>query len=210
MLDQVLDAFEIRPDIDLDLMRPGQDLFDVTANVLVGLRPVLRELRPHLVLVQGDTTTCFAAALAAFYEGINVGHVEAGLRTHDLAAPFPEEGNRALVGRLATLHFAATERSRTNLLREGISAERIWVTGNTVIDALLQARDLVGTRPAASWRAQFGGALHARLDLDQSAPMILVTGHRRENFGARFENLCSALRDLAQGHPSWTIVYPGP
>jgi UDP-N-acetylglucosamine 2-epimerase (non-hydrolysing) len=207
MLDQALEVFAIRPDVDLDLMRPGQDLFDVTASVLLGLRPILRDLRPDLVLVQGDTTTCFAAALAAFYQGIEVGHVEAGLRTHDLRAPFPEEANRALVGRIATLHFAATERAKANLLDEGVAIARIWVTGNTVIDALLLARDLVARRPAAQWRDRFGPVLHERL-VREGACNLLITGHRRENFGARFEELCLALRELAAGHPDWTLVYP--
>jgi UDP-N-acetylglucosamine 2-epimerase (non-hydrolysing) len=208
MLDQVLDVFSIRPDIDLDVMRPGQDLFDVTSSVLLGLRRVLCDLRPDVVLVQGDTTTCFAGALAAFYHGIAIGHVEAGLRTHDLRAPFPEEGNRALVGRLAAVHFAATERARVNLIAEGIPEDCIHVTGNTVIDALLQATRLVGGAPATRWREALGDPLCARMEVIGDDPLILITGHRRENFGARFEELCLALRELATAHPTWTFVYP--
>jgi len=143
MLDQVLELFEIKPDYDLNIMKPGQDLYDVTSNALLGMREVLRECKPDLVLVHGDTTTCFAAAVAAFYEQIKVGHVEAGLRTGDMSAPFPEEANRSLVGRLATYHFATTEGSRQNLLQENVQDENITVTGNTVIDALLMVRDKV-------------------------------------------------------------------
>jgi UDP-N-acetylglucosamine 2-epimerase (non-hydrolysing) len=207
MLDQALAVFGLRPDIDLDLMRPGQDLFDLTARMVVALRPVLQDIRPDLALVQGDTTTTFAAALAAFYAGVPVGHVEAGLRTHDLRAPFPEEANRALVGRLAGVHFAATERARANLLAEGTPAGGVWVTGNTVIDALLLARELAERRPAAEWRERFGPTLHDRLAQTHS-PVVLVTGHRRENFGANFEELCSALRELAVRHADWTLVFP--
>ena len=143
MLDQVLNLFDIKPDYDLNVMQQGQDLFDVTARTLLGLRDILKEDKPDLVLVQGDTTTCFAAALAAFYEHIPVGHIEAGLRTGNLQAPFPEEANRSLVGCIAAYHFPPTESSRQNLLAEGVSDERIWVTGNTVIDALLMVRDKV-------------------------------------------------------------------
>lgn len=207
MLDQVLALFAIRPDIDLDLMRPGQDLFDVTAAVLLGLRDVLREVRPDLVLVQGDTTTCFAAALAAFYDGIAIGHVEAGLRTGNLRAPFPEEANRTLVSRLAGQHFAPTAEARDNLRREGIPAARITVTGNTVIDALFMVRDRLADFPTAHWQDCFGTPLHGRLS-ESPAPVILVTGHRRESFGQGFEDLCAAIRALAMAHPDWTIVYP--
>ncbi len=207
MLDQVLELFGITPHHDLDIMSAGQDLFDVTARALLGLRGVLRSERPDVVLVQGDTTTCFAAALAAFYERIPVGHVEAGLRTGNLSAPFPEEANRSLTGRIAHWHFAPTERSRHNLLGEGIAADRITVTGNTVIDALLMARDKVDARPPAHWRERFTPALYEKL-VDSGRRMILVTGHRRENFGQGFIDLCSAIRDLAAAHSDWDLVYP--
>ena len=203
MLDQVLDLFEIAPDYDLDLMRPGQDLYDLTARVLTGMKPVLADARPDILLVQGDTTTCFAAALAAFYAGIPVGHVEAGLRTGDMTAPFPEEGNRVLVSRLARLHFAPTAASRGNLLAEGIPADRITVTGNTVIDALLSVREKAGMTGGA-------GALDPETCGDWIAGRhrVLVTGHRRESFGSGFESLCSAIRALAERHPDWRFVYP--
>jgi UDP-N-acetylglucosamine 2-epimerase (non-hydrolysing) len=207
MLDQVLSLFGIVPDIDLALMRPGQDLFDVTAAALLALRDVLREVRPGLVLVQGDTTTCFAAALAAFYERIPVGHVEAGLRTWNLAAPFPEEANRTLVSRLATLHFAPTAGARDNLLREGVAPEAVEITGNTVIDALLWVQALLPGQPPERWRDAVGPALHARLAASPS-PVILITGHRRESFGAGFVELCTAVADLARLHPDWSFVYP--
>jgi UDP-N-acetylglucosamine 2-epimerase (non-hydrolysing) len=207
MLDQVLAVFGIVPDRDLDLMRPGQDLFDVTARVLLAMRDVIREERPDLVLVQGDTTTCFAASLAAFYENVAVGHVEAGLRTGNLRAPFPEEANRAMVSRVASLHFAPTEWARGNLLREGVPDAAIHVTGNTVIDALLMVRDKVLATDPARWRTQFGDALFGSIT-DPTRRLILVTGHRRENFGQGFVDLCSAIRDLARAHPDWDFVYP--
>lgn len=207
MLDQVLQLFKIIPDYDLDLMAPGQDLFDITAHSLLGLRDVLRQERPDVVLVQGDTTTCFAAALAAFYEGIPVGHVEAGLRTGDLRAPFPEEANRSLTGRLAAYHFAPTEGARRNLLAESIPADHIWVTGNTVIDALLMVRAMVNAHGEDHWREHFGDKLHGRI-MNPARKFILITGHRRENFGQRFIDLCSAVRDLASKHPDWDLLYP--
>lgn len=207
MLDQVLDLFKIKPDHDLDLMAPGQDLFDITARSLLGLRDVLRQERPDVVLVHGDTTTCFAAALAAFYENIPVGHVEAGLRTGDLRAPFPEEANRSLVGRIASYHFAPTEGSRRNLLAESVNADRIWVTGNTVIDALLMVRDMVSSYGDDHWCEHFGAKLYQRIT-DPERKLILITGHRRENFGQGFIDLCSAIRDLAKAHPDWDLLYP--
>ena len=207
MLDQVLDLFQIKPDYDLDVMAPGQDLFDVTSRVLVALKGVLREAPPEVIPVQGDTTTCFAAALAAFYEGIPVGHVEAGLRTGDLRAPFPEEANRALVGRLARWHFAPTEQARLNLLVENIPDAQIWVTGNTVVDALLMARQRLGQFPGDYWQEQLGDGLYASI-LSAPGPLVLITGHRRENFGKGFLDLCSAIRDLAVRHPDWRFVYP--
>jgi UDP-N-acetylglucosamine 2-epimerase (non-hydrolysing) len=207
MLDQVLDLFELRPDFDLGLMRPGQDLFDVTAGALLGLRDVLRQVRPDLVLVQGDTTTCFAAALAAFYEAVPIGHVEAGLRTFDLRAPFPEEANRAMVSRLADLHFAPTASARDNLLKEGIPNERITVTGNTVIDALFTVRERLAAFGEGFFAERIGAEPYRRFAAPAGS-RILVTGHRRENFGKSFEALCRAIRQLALRHPDWTVVYP--
>lgn len=203
MLDQVLALFGIEPDFDLDLMRPGQDLYDLTARVLTAMKPVMEQARPDMVLVQGDTTTCMAAALAAFYAGIPVGHVEAGLRTGDMSAPFPEEANRVLVSRLAALHFAPTARSRANLENEGIAPARIFVTGNTVIDALLSVREQAAQAAGA-------GALDPRRRDDWMAGSrrILITGHRRESFGGGFENLCGAIRALAEKHPDWRFLYP--
>jgi UDP-N-acetylglucosamine 2-epimerase (non-hydrolysing) len=202
MLDQVLFAFDVKPSFDLNLMRPGQDLTDVTCNALSGLRTVLRDWRPDLVLVHGDTTTTLAASLAAFYERIPVGHVEAGLRTGNLLSPWPEEANRKLTSCLADLHFAPTKTSRDNLLREGVAADKIHVTGNTVIDALLAARSKIEADKSLSRE------LHSKFDfLDGDRKMILVTGHRRENFGAGFESICTALGRLAASGDV-EIVYP--
>ncbi len=206
MLDAVLATFGLVAHHDLAVMEPGQDLFDVTARVLAAMRPVLRAERPELVLVHGDTTTCFAAALAAFYERVPVAHVEAGLRTGDLAAPFPEEANRVLVGRLARLHFAPTERARANLLAEGVAPDAIHVTGNTVIDALLAVQAEVGTLAPHAFADALGEPLCDRLA--QGGPLVLVTGHRRESFGRGFEDLCEGLRRAARAHPDWTVVYP--
>jgi len=207
MLDQVLDLFEITPDYDLNIMKPGQDLYDVTSNVLLGIRDVLRECKPDLVLVHGDTTTCFSAGLAAFYEQIKVGHVEAGLRTGDMSAPFPEEANRSLVGRITSYHFAPTESSRQNLLKENIGGESITVTGNTVIDALLMVRDKVNQLPDSHWENKFGESLFKRI-IDTERKLILITGHRRENFGQGFVDLCNAIKDIAVKHPDWDLMYP--
>jgi UDP-N-acetylglucosamine 2-epimerase (non-hydrolysing) len=204
MLDQVLDIFHIAPDYDLDLMTPNQDLFDVTARVLTGLKEVLRQELPDLVLVHGDTTTTFAAALAAYYLKIPVGHVEAGLRTRDKHRPYPEEMNRHLTGALSDYHFAPTDWARDNLLAEQVPAARIWVTGNTVIDALQTIASRV-TREENGWRQYFTD--NFGLDLDDKR-MILVTGHRRENFGPGFENICGALQDLAEQCPNIHIIYP--
>ncbi len=203
MLDQVLTLFQIVPDFDLDLMRSGQDLTDVTAGVLTGMRGVLRQWRPDLVLVHGDTTTSFAASLAAFYEKIPVGHVEAGLRTGDIYAPWPEEMNRRLTGRIATLHFAPTQRARQNLLAEGVADNTIHVTGNTVIDALLGVVARINSDPSMKMELDRRFAY-----LDQARRLILVTGHRRENFGEGFENICRALRDLTELHADIEILYP--
>jgi UDP-N-acetylglucosamine 2-epimerase (non-hydrolysing) len=198
MLDQVLETFSIRPDHDLGIMRPGQDLFEVTARCVTELRPVLEEERPDWVLIQGDTTTVFAAALAAFYLDISVGHVEAGLRTFDKRRPFPEEINRRLTTQLADLHFAPTETARRNLLNEGIADEAISVTGNTVIDALFFIREKYRPSwpPVPSLRPTAAGKR-----------VVLVTGHRRESFGAGFERICEALRQVA-ARPDVEIVYP--
>lgn len=207
MLDQVLNLFGIEPDFDLDLMAPNQDLFDITSKVLLGLRGVLREAQPDIVLVHGDTTTCFAAGLAAFYQNIKLGHVEAGLRTGNLRAPFPEEANRTLVGRLTDYHFAPTQSSKNNLLAEGVPEQNIVVTGNTVIDALLIVRDKVINEPDSLWQEQFGETLFKTI-CDSKRKLILITGHRRENFGQGFIDLCNAIKELAQKHPDWDLVYP--
>lgn len=207
MLDQVMRLFNLRADVDLKVMRAGQDLYDVTSNVLFGMRTVLRSDKPDLVLVHGDTTTCFAAALAAFYLHIPVGHIEAGLRTGNLRAPFPEEGNRSLVGRIAQLHFAPTAAARENLLAEGVPDSRIHVTGNTVIDALLMARRKVNALSSAHWHDAIGAQLIERVEA-RAGRMILITGHRRENFGQGFIDLCHAISTLAHAHPDWLFVYP--
>ncbi len=207
MLDQVLSIFSIKPDYDLDVMREGQDLLDITAHALQGLKEVLRIEKPDVVLVHGDTTTCFVAGLAAFYEEIPFGHVEAGLRTGNLRAPFPEEANRSLVARIANYHFAPTPAARFNLLAEGVMADRIWVTGNTVIDALIEAREMLPHNPAGLFGKDESATVNALLEA-RHARFILVTGHRRENFGQGFRDLCGAIRNLALRHPDWIIVYP--
>ncbi|QGN35960.1 non-hydrolyzing UDP-N-acetylglucosamine 2-epimerase [Klebsiella oxytoca] len=203
MLDQVLKLFSIVPDYDLNIMQPGQGLTEITCRILEGLKPVLESFKPDVVLVHGDTTTTMAASLAAFYQRIPVGHVEAGLRTGDLSSPWPEEGNRTLTGHLAAYHFAPTETSRQNLLRENIDDKRITVTGNTVIDALFWVRDRVlsdeALRNELTQRYPF---------LVSSKKMILVTGHRRESFGRGFEQICQALAEIAANNPDVQIVYP--
>ncbi|MFH4534578.1 UDP-N-acetylglucosamine 2-epimerase (non-hydrolyzing) [Vibrio diabolicus] len=203
MLDQVLDLFEITPDYDLNLMRAGQTLNDVTARIVQELKPVLQEFQPDVVLVHGDTATTFAASLAAYYEQIEVGHVEAGLRTGNIYSPWPEEANRRLTGVLTKYHFAPTETSKENLLRENFSPEDIFVTGNTVIDALLMVKDKIDTNQDlnATLAAQFPF-------LDESKKLILVTGHRRESFGGGFERICEALAQTAKQHPNVQILYP--
>lgn len=200
MLDQVLSFFEITPRYDLDVMRPGQGLAALTAAMLAGLEPVLEDFNPDVVLVHGDTTTCLAASLAAFYRNIPVAHVEAGLRTGNLLSPWPEEANRRLTGTLATLHFAPTDVARDNLLREGVPANNIAVTGNTVIDALLFARQRIARGAAASE----GWFKFLRDDAD----LVLITGHRRENFGDGFERICCAIRTLASDLPEVDFMYP--
>ncbi|MBW1879160.1 MAG: UDP-N-acetylglucosamine 2-epimerase (non-hydrolyzing) [Deltaproteobacteria bacterium] len=206
MLDQVLAAFGISPHHDLGIMRAEQDLYDITSRVLLGLREVLHAERPDLVLVHGDTTTTLAATLAAFYAHIPVGHVEAGLRTGSLEAPWPEEANRVLADRLCTWHFAPTALARDALLAEGLEPSRIRVTGNTVIDALLWMRDKVADVDLERWRPEFDTAFSAIAD--PKLPVILVTGHRRESFGAGFDRICRALGVLARLHPEVHIVYP--
>jgi UDP-N-acetylglucosamine 2-epimerase (non-hydrolysing) len=207
MLDQVLALFDIVPDFDLNIMSPGQDLFDITSRVLLGMRDVIRTVKPDVMLVHGDTTTCMASSLAAFYEQVTVGHVEAGLRTGDLKAPFPEEANRTLVAPLCTFHFAPTQKSRQNLLAENHQDKKILVTGNTVIDALLWVRDKVNQYPESAWVKQFGQPLYERI-VDKQRKLVLITGHRRENFGQGFVDLCSAIKNLAENHPDWEFIYP--
>ncbi len=203
MLDQVLQLFDIVPDHDLNIMKPGQDLFDITCNILTGLKPVLASETPDLVLVHGDTTTTLAASLAAYYARIPVAHVEAGLRTGNKHAPFPEEINRKLTGAVADLHFAPTEAARANLLREGVAPATVHVTGNTVIDALVAVAQRL--KEQASLREE----LDRRFDfLDAAKRLILVTGHRRENFGEGFEQICQALADIAEAEPGVEILYP--
>lgn len=200
MLDQILELFGVRPDVDLNLMQPGQTLAALTARAIEKLAPVIDELKPDAILVQGDTTSTFCGALAAFYQNVPIGHVEAGLRTGDLRAPFPEEMNRVLTTRLATWHFAATENNRRTLLAEGVSPDRAFVTGNTVIDALLQVRDRVQN----GQQSDVTRSLMSRF----RKPYILLTGHRRESFGTGFESICTAIRTLAERHPELDFVYP--
>lgn len=203
MLDQVLALFQIMPDFDLNIMKPGQDLYDITGRILMEIRGVLREFKPDAVLVHGDTSTTFATALAAFYEQIPVGHVEAGLRTGDLYSPWPEEANRKLTGVLAKWHFAPTETSKQNLIKESVPEVDIEVTGNTVIDALLIVRDEIRSNSELQkkYKDQFDY-------LSDKRKLILVTGHRRENFGGGFERICEALADLAAQYTEVDIVYP--
>ena len=227
MLDQVLGLFEITPDYDLNIMKQGQDLYDVTSRVLLGMRDVLREVQPDVVLVHGDTTTSTAAALAAFYQQIPVGHVEAGLRTHNIYSPWPEEMNRQITGRIATYNFSPTPLSRQNLLEEKVSEASITVTGNTVIDALYWVVDkikrdealseeLKNTLTTAGYNVDRLGNSQFTIDNSQltidnsqlSRRLVLITGHRRENFGDGFIHMCTAIRDLVQKYPDVDFVYP--
>ncbi|MFA8434225.1 MAG: non-hydrolyzing UDP-N-acetylglucosamine 2-epimerase [Marinifilaceae bacterium] len=235
MLDQVLDLFQIAPDYDLNLMKKGQDLYDVTSRVLLGMRDVLLKAKPDLVLVHGDTTTSTSAALAAFYQQIPVGHVEAGLRTHNLYSPWPEEANRQLTGRLANYHFAPTEISKMNLLKEGVSENRIFVTGNTVIDALYNVLNQIKERSDLKVQVELKllasglkkevieyymmRQLHPfntsemlqeddLVSLNDNRKLVLITGHRRENFGDGFLNICCAIKDLAINNPEVDFIYP--
>lgn len=203
MLDQVLELFNLSPDFDLNLMKPGQTLSDITSGVLKGLEQVFTEWMPDVVLVHGDTATTFAASLAAYYHKISVGHVEAGLRTGDIYSPWPEEANRKLTGALTTYHFAPTQSSYNNLIKENINPKNITITGNTVIDALLTVKNKVEIDQAIikQFEQQFNF-------LDPNKKLILVTGHRRENFGQGFLNICSALANIAKQHPEVQIVYP--
>ncbi|MFY0992606.1 non-hydrolyzing UDP-N-acetylglucosamine 2-epimerase [Halomonas sp. C05BenzN] len=203
MLDQVLDLFELKPDHDLNIMTPGQDLTDVTTAILQGMKGVLSEVKPDIVLVHGDTSTTLSATLAAYYQQIPVGHVEAGLRTGNIYSPWPEEANRKLTGALAELHFAPTDRSRQNLLEEGVAPAKVHVTGNTVIDALLDVVRKLEHSPV--FQQQFAEQFDF---LDANRKLILVTGHRRESFGGGFERICQALHDTAARHPETQIVYP--
>ena len=210
MLDQVLQLFEIQPDYDLNIMKQGQDLYDVTARVLTGMRDVLKESQPDVVLVHGDTTTSTAAALAAFYQQIPVGHVEAGLRTHNIYSPWPEEMNRQITGRIATYNFAPTPLSKSNLLREAVAEESITVTGNTVIDALYCVVNKIKEDMALNAELQ-NLLVQAGYDVTRLADgkkLVLITGHRRENFGDGFINMCTAIRDLTQKYPDVDFVYP--
>ena len=221
MLDQVLNLFEIKPHYDLNIMKQGQDLYDVTARVLVGMRDVLKEAQPDVVLVHGDTTTSTAAALAAFYQQIPVGHVEAGLRTHNIYSPWPEEMNRLITGRIATYHFSPTQLSRQNLLKENVSDDSIIVTGNSVIDALYWVVDKIKRDETLSEELKsilatagydvnrlLGDSQQPTANGQQPRKLVLITGHRRENFGDGFINMCTAIKDLTNKYPNVDFVYP--
>lgn len=210
MLDQVLHIFEIVPDYDLNIMKQGQDLYDVTSRVLLGMRDVLKEAQPDVVLVHGDTTTSTAAALAAFYQQIPVGHIEAGLRTHNIYSPWPEEMNRQVTGRITTYHFSPTTLSRQNLLNEGIQESSIFVTGNTVIDALYMVVDKIKNDKTldASLKGVLISAGYDVTRLNGGKKLVLITGHRRENFGDGFIQMCTAIKDLTEKYPDVDFVYP--
>ena len=206
MLDQVLNLFAITPDYDLDIMTKQQDLYDVTSRILLGLRDILQQEKPDVVLVHGDTTTTLATSLACYYAKVKVGHVEAGLRTGNIYSPWPEEANRKLTGVLTNLHFAPTDSSKQNLLAEGISEEQIWVTGNTVIDALLEVNKMVNEQETV--RNDILSKLQAECDFSEERDFILITGHRRESFGGGFENICTAIKILAEKYPQLDFIYP--
>ncbi len=214
MLDQVLDLFQIKPDYDLDLMQPGQDLYDITSRVLLGMRDVLTETRPDVVFVHGDTTTSSTTALAAFYQQIPVAHIEAGLRTHNIYSPWPEEINRQLTGRITTFHFAPTELAKKNLLAENIDEKNIFVTGNTVIDALYWVIEKIKSTPDIEKTVLYRlekekiSANSCHLWINKERKLILITGHRRENFGQGFLNICNAIKTLAEKYPEVDFVYP--
>lgn len=207
MLDQVLDIFDIKPDFDLNIMKPGQDLYDVTSNILLGMKDVLTAYQPDVVLVHGDTTTTIATALSAFYQKIPVGHVEAGLRTGDIYSPWPEEANRKLTGALATYHFAPTQTSKENLLNENINSHTIYVTGNTVIDALLWVLEKINS--TTSLKEKLTKQIQSEFTgFGDGKEFVLITGHRRENFGQGFLDICSAIKTLATKHQNVNFVYP--
>lgn len=206
MLDQVLEVFGITPEYDLNIMAPNQDLYDITAKVLMGLREVLKDFHPDTVLVHGDTTTSMAASLAAFYMQIPVGHVEAGLRTYNMLSPWPEEMNRQVTDRICTYYFAPTEQSKKNLLQENIDEKKIFITGNTVIDALLMAVDIISSTPGME--EKIAKEFQEKGYTVGNREYILVTGHRRENFGEGFLHICKAIKELAALHPDMDIVYP--
>lgn len=210
MLDQVLSIFDIKPDYDLDIMKQGQDLYDVTGRVLIGMREVLKEAQPDVVLVHGDTTTSTASALAAFYQQIPVGHVEAGLRTHNIYSPWPEEMNRLITGRIASYHFSPTPLSRQNLLNEGVKEDAVIVTGNTVIDALYMVVDKIKNdkKLNADLECVLQNAGYDVNRLKKGKKLVLITGHRRENFGDGFISMCMAIRDLQMKYPEIDFVYP--
>ncbi len=209
MLDQVLDIFEIKPDYDLNIMKEGQDLYDITSRVILGMRDILHDFKPDMVFVHGDTTTSSATALASFYEKIPVAHVEAGLRTNNIYSPWPEEMNRQITGRLTTYHFAPTEKSKQNLLNENVQADKIFVTGNTVIDALHWVLDKIENEKGLKQRIldELNSKFNNTINLDETK-IILVTGHRRENFGKGFLNICEALKKIAICFPEVHIIYP--
>jgi len=206
MLDQVLDLFDIKANYDLNIMKPNQDLFDITSNILLKLKKVLLKSKPSIVLVHGDTTTTLSASLAAFYLQIPIGHIEAGLRTYDLASPFPEEANRQLTSRLSSFHFAPTQESYENLLKENIDKSKLFITGNTVIDTLMMVKDKIHN--SKSIQNKLHNSIQTNGYLLTNKKFILVTGHRRENFGDGFKNICLALKKLALNNPNIDILYP--
>lgn len=207
MLDQVLDLFEIKPDYDLNIMQESQDLFDITAKVLLGMRDILQSFKPDLVLVHGDTSTSFAVSLAAFYQKVKIGHVEAGLRTYNLQSPWPEEANRQLTDVIADYHFAPTQEAANNLIKEGRLVENILVTGNTVIDALYSVLNKIENDTLHSNKVESTIAL-AGYQINKNRKIILITGHRRENFGDGFDNICQAVKALAEKYTDTDFVYP--
>nr|WP_072560580.1 UDP-N-acetylglucosamine 2-epimerase (non-hydrolyzing) [Sphingorhabdus lutea] len=207
MLDNVLETFSITPDYDLDIMKAGQDLTDITSNVLTALRDLFKTERPDFILVHGDTSTTMAASMASFYAGIKIGHVEAGLRTHNLYAPFPEEFNRKMAGMVANLHFAPTQKSAQNLINEGVDSQKIFITGNSVIDALYFMTDKLDND--ADFTVKIDHEINSQLGFDwQASQYILMTGHRRENFGVNFINICRAIKHLSVKYPSTQFIYP--